>query len=717
MPTAILYVATFLVSVGVPAAVAVYAAIAIIAVGLNSVMKALTPKMPKGDGRSLEASFADSVAGQRIIFGTQRVGGCHMIPLITTGSKGRNAHMVIVMAGHEVSSIGNVYFDDTVISSANITAVTGTANDGLVTGGKFANVAWVRRYTGTSTQTVDYILNIADTSAFSSSFRLRGWTYVATQLLYDANVYTSIPAVTALVSGAKVYDPRLDSTNGGSGTQRYNDSTTWLHSSNPALCTAWYLISTLGGEYDPATEIDWSLVTAAANICDQTVNVPSPTSTQKRYTCNGMLIATAEFNDNLQQLIDSMLGRITWRGGQWRLFAGAWNTPVLTIDRSDFIGAISFETVQRRREGRWNGARCYYVDPSRNYQRVECLPQANATYYAADGSERIWIELEQPMCNTEYEAQRKAQMILRQSRNGIRVSGKLGPRWQQLSLWDTVYLDWSEVGFNDKTFRIVSYTLNPEGSVDVVLSEEMSTDWSDMTSGEYDSQSIASFTQVTSTPDPPLVVTTISDYSAIQVSWQVPSSYAPMINQTYELWEGNSQYLDASYTNIWEGAGQNTTLPKTTGSYYYYKVRSKIPGGYVSTYTPTTGGTYGVALSAPSGGGFNIVGITASYDGTPYNASEVVACKMNVSGQANVNSVGYRWAVLSSSVSSTVKTWSATNITSATATYQMSSLNINDIYALYLRGFASDTVPTSKTYDLAIYLNREQRPGASSGTA
>lgn len=697
----------FLLLAGANPWVASFLAIATVTYSLVAIGKALQPKMPRGDGRGLEASFNDSTAAQRIIFGETRTGGVYMIPFITTGTKGDYGHIVMALTGHEVNAITEIYFDTTSLSaSTNIAAVTGSAGDGLVASGRFGQRAWVRRYLGTSTQTRDFILNAADPTAFGTDFRLRGWAYLAVTLQYDTNVYTSVPAVTATINGAKLYDPRLDSTNGGAGSQRYTDTTTWTYSTNPALATAWYLTSSLGGEYDAATEIDWSLVAAAANICDVLVNIP--TGTQTRYTCNGLLLVTDKFEDNLQKCIDSMLGRITWRGGKWRMYAGAWTTPVETIEKADFINGISFETVQRRGDGRWNGARCSYVDPQRNYQRVECFPRTSASFYAVDGNERIWIELEQPLCNNEYEAQRKAEFILRQSRNGTRILGKLGPKWQRLALWDTVYLNWAEVGFSSKTCRVISYTLNPDGSVDVILSEEVSADWTDLASGEYNTLSIASFTSATPKPYEPASLTASADYNAIQVAWTQVTSIAPLTNQTSELWEGNSQYLDGSYALVWEGAGQQVTRSKDTGSYYYYRVRNKIPGGYYSDYVPTTGGVIGYTLSNPSGGAFAITGITSSVSAFPNSTpAQTWYEKVNVANPANAASVGYRWEVLSSDVSSTTQPWSATNITSATATFRMGGLVNGDAYNIYIRAYASDTTPSSKTLDTIVEFTRD----------
>ena len=51
--------------------------------------------------------------------------------------------------------------------------------------------------------------------------------------LYDQG----IPPLTFSLRGAKLYDPRLDSTNGGSGGQRWDNPATWAFSENPAIAT------------------------------------------------------------------------------------------------------------------------------------------------------------------------------------------------------------------------------------------------------------------------------------------------------------------------------------------------------------------------------------------------------------------------------------------------------------------------------------------------
>ena len=104
--------------------------------------------------------------------------------------------------------------------------------------------------------------------------------------LYDL-VFGAPQAISAVIRGAKMYDPRADSTfSGGSGSQRLNDPTTWAWSDNPAICWAWY--RTLAAPLGPgwATDrINWQSVFDAADDCDALVAIPT-SSTEKRFRCD-----------------------------------------------------------------------------------------------------------------------------------------------------------------------------------------------------------------------------------------------------------------------------------------------------------------------------------------------------------------------------------------------------------------------------------------------
>lgn len=603
------YLAVDVVVADAIATVLEYVAIAEI---LNAAQHALAPSAKSGVGAGLESNYYNAEASIRIIYGTVKCGGMQTIPPITYGSSGQFLAGIITLAGHEVNAITDAYFDNTQIASANIGSITGAATDGLVSGGKYINRAWIRRYTGTTTQSVDWILNNnAAPSQFTANFRGRGIAYVATQLQFDQNVYVSVPNQSYTVQGKKVYDPRLDSTQpGGSGSQRVAAPSTWTFQANPALCLADYLMAIFGGEYDPS-EIDWTTVMTAANVCDFTLTGANttPDGDQKRYTCNGAMLATQggggqPFSDNVALLVNAMMGRVIYANGIWSMFAGTWQTPNTTpINKNDWISGLQVGFEQGR-DKRFNESHCWFISPTQNWQRVECSVRQNPSFVTADGGEIIPLETDQPFCTVEKEAQRKAEVLLRQSRNQITVSGKLPPRFSGIKLWDTISVNYADFGWTSKTFRVAGCTSNLDGSVDVSLSEEGSSDWVDMLTGEYNNPDVYTVpSTIGTTPSTPPGFGVITLNGALAFSWSA-ATILPKGTHYQLLAAPDSLSPPSSKQVVWTGDTTYATLINANNSPMYYQVQAYANSDY-SGYNPNTFGVLAAGNYQPGGGAWN----------------------------------------------------------------------------------------------------------------
>lgn len=563
---------------------------------LNAAAKALTRRPKTGETRGLEVSLVDTAADGLAIYGEVRVGGVNVIPPWTTGNHGRYLHQVLALAVHEVDDITDVYFDDTLISDSAIN----DGSNGIVTSGQYANAAWIRRYHGTSSQTVDSILNTAFPTAWPSTARGRGIAYVALQ--YDwgkGKTYSGTPTATFIVRGKKIYDPRKDSTNGGSGSHRYTDSTTWEWSENPALVWADFRCSSYGYAADPATDIDWSSVATAANVCDATVDIPGST-TQKRYTFNMRLNLASDVDANERAIVDSMMGHLSSPvNGKASIVAGGWTSPSYTIDKEDWLAIDQIVVLSSRDSGRANGVRCFYVDSDHNWQRVECYARRNDTYMTADGGERIWKEMEQPGCTNEYEAQRKAEFLLRATRNGQMVVGRLAPKFLRLKTFDTVNVNFDELNWSTKTMRVMSMELAQDASVKVVLVEEQSTDWTDLLVAEYNAVSTASVPTSTATrPSEPLNFDVQVNVDSILATWEEPD-VVPVGTRYRLLSYVGSLSAAESKTVVWDGDALYANLKLNVNSPLWYQVQAYVGSNY-SDYSPNTYGVgFAVTIPAP----------------------------------------------------------------------------------------------------------------------
>ena len=128
---------------------------------------------------------------------------------------------------------------------------------------------------GADDQTADPMLVASQPSKFFASHRLRGIAYIAASFQYDEKgMFTSVPEITVVVKGRKLYDPRLDgSITGGTGSHRIADSTTYEWSNNAALSLLDYMHQDYGKGL-AASLIDLQSFQTAANTADTVVDVP-----------------------------------------------------------------------------------------------------------------------------------------------------------------------------------------------------------------------------------------------------------------------------------------------------------------------------------------------------------------------------------------------------------------------------------------------------------
>lgn len=570
---------------------------------ISKVVSALTPK-PKRQLRQMQVEYAGTAEDIRLIYGKCRVGGMHTIEPMVDGTSSEYLHQLLVWCGHEIDAVEGVYFDQTLLTT-EIGAVTGTLNDGLVGSGTFANVAWVRSYRGTSTQTVDFILNSKFPAAWPSTSRLRGHAYTATRFkITDEVAYPNgKPEQTALIRGFRVYDPRLDSTNGGSGTQRYTDPTTWTFSQNGVLQLAHYLINAkpLGMGISP-TKLRWDLFAAAATAADAAVAIPGSPSTQPRYTSNVQLIAGVDRHDeNIAVFVESFQGAHFKVGDMHHVYAGVWRTPSFTITDADLRGKVSVDVVgQGGSDSVYNTVRSQYIDRARNYQLSDSQPIKNATFAAEDGRELERNE-QWDACDNEYEAQRKNILVSRRSRAKTVWTVPVGEKYLSVLVFQTGTFSSAQFGIPATTVVVEKTIIDSEGFVTLVLRRDDPSWWSDPVVGDYIAPgSVTGVTNAPFTPSAPNNLTVTNIVDGILFAWDLPDVVIP--GTTYNIYEHTANTPFSSAVLVASGlTGTSRTLPKLDTTTRYYWVKARGPSGSLSAQVPAGNGLAGRALTITTG--------------------------------------------------------------------------------------------------------------------
>lgn len=223
---------------------------------LSGLAKMLAPK-PKASGgqSSIQNSGITQQVRQAIItrkptYGEMRRSGG--ILFMGTSETNKYLHLIVELAPHEVSEIGEVWVNDYSIPPDWLDA------NGNVTQGRYDGLLRIRKYVGTASQTADTYLS-AECPQWTTNHRLRGIAYMYIRMTWDADKFPSgVPNFSAWVRGKKVYDPRTTMT---------------TYSENPALILNDYLQDTGFGLGAASSEVDETYTTAAANVCDEYITV------------------------------------------------------------------------------------------------------------------------------------------------------------------------------------------------------------------------------------------------------------------------------------------------------------------------------------------------------------------------------------------------------------------------------------------------------------
>lgn len=518
----------------------------------------------------------------------------------STGTVNDYLWFVIALAGHQVDSITDIYFGADLIPDSTINPTTGA-----VTSGKYAGLVNIWRHTGAhgDTEQSDYA------TAFSTPTNFIG-TAVAKiyiRMKRDQVAFAGgAPAnFRALVNGKRVYDPRLDSTNGGTGAQRLTDATTWTYSANPALCAADYMTS--GSMYFdvatplaklgmnlPTNRVNWPFVANAANECDQTVALPA-SATQLRYVLGCLLSCGDTHDTNLDTILAAMIGQRIFVQGKYRIYAGEYDSPGVSISDNDLT--VDGYTVQGATTGTdlYNAVVATYFDPNRDWQNVSCAVRTQSTFETADGGQRLLRNITLNGVTDEYRAQRICEVIKKQSRNQIVCTLSLKLTGVKIAPWETFNLTLVEEGWQNKVFRAQAINMDLAGRrIVVTAKEENSTPYADPATTDYAAPGTSAPASTVEAPYDPTGLFTVSFPQAIALFWNKDPYFAP--GSYYELWEFTSSTPFSSATKL--ASGITTTsfaLVKTDTVTRFYWIRAVNAQGQTSNPDPAVTGVAGTA--------------------------------------------------------------------------------------------------------------------------
>jgi hypothetical protein len=406
-----------------------------------SALKKLSAQAMAGvENKGTLLNIREAAGAQEYVYGQVRKGGV-LTYIDETGTDNKYLHIVIVLAGHEVEEIGDIYINDEVVT------INGS---GIVTTDRWKSKIRIIKRDGSQTTASSQM--VAD-AGVASTFIGKGIAHLYIRLQYDADVFGSgIPTFTAVVKGKKVYDPRTS-------------TTVW--SANAALCIRDYITSAYGLADSTVNDTFFS---AAANDCDDNIPIASG-GTQDRYTINGVVRADSTIGSALADMMQSCNGALYYSGGEWKLRVGVYEAPVKSFTLDDLRSAITLPTKMSRRDN-FNSVIGTFINSSAGWVEADYPPVTSAYFLdTEDNSIENAMDLPLMMVTNGARAQRIAKQALFRSREQMTISADFGLSALGVEVGDIVDLTIADYGWTNKEFEVKSWKLviSEEGGIRVSL--------------------------------------------------------------------------------------------------------------------------------------------------------------------------------------------------------------------------------------------------------
>lgn len=433
------------------------------------------PKVPKATANtSTETRLQASLVPEenfKVIFG-ETAAGTDMRFWETYGA-GNNGHVqVFAAACHEITGYGNLYLDEKPVTFAGNDA-TGTF------AGLLSRRQVLKGISGAS-------IALGSGTRWTASSAMTGCAWYA--LIWNYNqekLPNGIPSrVTLVVKGAKVYDPRRDSTRGGSGAHRADNPATWEYlptdsngqpiGRNNALQMLAYTLgikalSPVTGQWelragrgaDPA-DIDFDTFITAANACE----------IEGWYS--DCILSTGDSHSTNEGILEAASGgRLSDTGGRFSYYVSTDDTANVAafFNEGDIVGETDWEPAKAMSE-QYNQLPGTFTDPTALFQTRPLPLCYSAEYYAIDG----YKKRAEPEKLSSVQDPAQGQKLLRRKLNRSRYQGVFTATFnlRGLKVRDNsiVRLTFPQQGWVQKLFRVGQQGISKSGGIQLVLEEE-----------------------------------------------------------------------------------------------------------------------------------------------------------------------------------------------------------------------------------------------------
>ena len=536
-----------------------------------------------------------------VIYGTRLVGGTRVF-METSGTDNTYLYMAIILGEGEINDITEIRIDDKAVTwsgdlADNTQRTVGSGDSNFYKDS--ASLITVEPHYGTDGQSASSLLSTL--SSWGSNHKLSGLAYLALRFTWNQDAFSSIPKVQSVVQGRKVV------------TLASNLSEeTASFSSNPAFCLLDYLRNTRYGKGIATADIDLQSFYDASQVCVTQVTPYSGGSDINIFDCNAVLDTSKKIIDNVRTLLSGCRGYLPYTSGKYKLIIETTGSASITLTEDDIEGGYTLNSENKN--DKYNRVIVSFINPARNYQvdEVQFPPiddsgltsaDQHATMKTADGGFLLEGKFDFQTITSPYQAEEMAEIILRRSREALKLNINVAGDGYDLAIGDIVNITHSSLGFSAKAFRVLAITFNEDFSLGLTLVEYQATQYT------WASKTVVTSTPSTTLPNPfviqpPASVTltdTLVEYNdgTVIVALDVavgasPDSFVDFYQVEYKL------STDSNFIIYAQGSGLNhRVLNVIDQKIYNVRVKAVNSFGVSSSYVSATRTIVG-AIEPPS---------------------------------------------------------------------------------------------------------------------
>ena len=400
---------------------------------------------------------------QTFLLGQVGTPGYWVAPWMSHGADNRFLNYVIDLGDLPITALTKVFVNGEEVVFA------GTAHPDYGTPATGQGM-WLKFYDGTQTAADPMLLDKYGSDPerpWLSDMVLTGVPYAILTFKFNPSRFNGRPEVRFEAQGIPLYDPRKDSTVGGSGSHRWNDPSTWEFTENNIVMayniarniafpdgTVWGL----GAEAEDLPLANWF---AGMNACDAQVAIEGG-GTEAAYRASMEVSVDREPYDVIDELLKACGGEWLEFGGYFHVAVGAPSSSVLFITDDDVIVTSPrvFEPFPGHSET-YNAVSAVYRSAENAWEPTDAEVLTNPSWETEDGGERLIAQIELEAVGYDRQVRRLMRELAGDNRRFRGHALPLPP--EALSILPLETLSWTSDfnGYSGKLFEITKKIIDP----------------------------------------------------------------------------------------------------------------------------------------------------------------------------------------------------------------------------------------------------------------